>query len=171
MKIAVYIVPSLLLLLLIYCSVKRVNVFEAFVSGAKTAFPLVVSLFPYITAIMLSYELFKESGLLKVLTERLSPAFEFFNVPAELIPLIILKPFSGSGSLAVLSDVYKTYGVNSYISLAAGAVFGSSETIFYIAAVYYAKCKNKKATKAIVISLFATLFSTFLTCFISKLFV
>lgn len=170
MKIAVYIVPSLLLLLLVYCLIKRVNIFDAFVSGAKTALPLVVSIFPYVAAIMLSYELFRESGLLEVMTARLSPAFDFLNVPAELIPLIILKPFSGSGSLAVLSDVYKTYGVNSYISLAAGAVFGSSETIFYIAAVYYAKCKNKKATKAILISLFATLFSTFLTCFIAKFF-
>lgn len=170
MKIAVYIVPSLLLLLLVYCLIKRVNIFDAFVSGAKTALPLVASIFPYVAAIMLAYELFRESGLLEVMTERLSPAFDFLNVPAELIPLIILKPFSGSGSLAVLSDVYKTYGVNSYISLAAGAVFGSSETIFYIAAVYYAKCKNKKAAKAILISLFATLFSTFLTCFISKFF-
>ena len=171
MKIAVYIVPVLLLLLLVYCVIKRVNVFEAFVSGAKTALPLVVTIFPYVAAIMLAYELFRESGLLNVINKYLSPVFNFLNIPAELIPLIVLKPFSGSGSLAVLSDVFKTYGVNSYIALAASAVFGSSETVFYIAAVYYAKCKNKKATKAIVISLFATLFSTFLTCFISKFFV
>lgn len=171
MKIAVYVVPVLILLLLIYCVIKRVNIYDAFVSGAKTAFPLVVTIFPYVAAIMLAYELFRESGLLDVTIRFLSPIFNFLNVPPELIPLIVLKPFSGSGSLAVLSEVYKNYGVNSYIALAASAVFGSSETIFYIAAVYYSKCKNKKATKAILISLFATFFSTFLTCFISKFFV
>lgn len=168
MKIAIYIVPALILTLLIYCIVKRINVYDAFVSGAKTAFPLVVSIFPYVAAIMLSYELFRESGLLNASIKFLSPVFKFLNVPTELIPLIILKPFSGSGSLAVLSEVYKTYGANSYIAIAASAVFGSSETIFYIAAVYYSKCKNKKATKAILISLFATFFSTVITCVITK---
>jgi spore maturation protein B len=91
-------------------------------------------------------------------------------VPEEITKLILLKPFSGSGSLALLTDIYKTYGVNSYISIVASAVYGSSETIFYVSAVYMAKCKNKKVTKGIIISLIATFISTILSCNFIKLF-
>ena len=91
------------------------------------------------------------------------------GIPAEIAPLVILKPFSGGGSLALLSEIYQNYGVDSYVSLCASAVYGSSETTFYISAVYYSKSKEKRLIKPILISLISTFISIIFVCFICKL--
>lgn len=164
-------IPVLLVLLIIYCIIKKVNVYETFVLGAKNGLDLTVSIFPYIATILLMVSLFELSGLNALIIKILSPIFNFFGVPKELINLIIIKPFSGSGSLAILNDIIKQNGTNSYITLCASAIFGSSETTFYISAVYFVKCKNKKAVKPIIISLTACFISTVLTCLICKFFI
>ncbi len=170
MNTIVYIIPILILFLLFYSIIKRKNVYELFVLGTKETLPLIFSLFPYLIAILVMNELMKVSGLLDIIITVLSPVFCFFGVPKEVIGLIIIKPFSGSGSLAILNDVLVNNGVNGFISTTACCLFGSSETIFYISAVYYAKCKNKQATKAIIISLVACFISTVFTCFICRFF-
>ncbi|MBR5439578.1 MAG: spore maturation protein [Clostridia bacterium] len=164
-------IPILLLFLLIYCAYKKVNVYDTFVQGAKTGLDLTISIFPYIATIILMVCLFEASGLNGLIIKILSPIFNFFGVPKELINLIILKPFSGSGSLALLNEIISNYGTHSYVTLCAAAIFGSSETVFYISAVYFVKCKNKKAVKPIIISLTACLISTILTCLICKFFI
>ncbi len=171
MNIVVYIIPILILLLIIYSLIKKKNVYESFISGTKETLPLIFSLFPYLTAILVMNELMKTSGLLDIFIRILSPVFSLFGVPNEVIKLIIIKPFSGSGSLAILNEILVSNGVNGYLSTLACSLFGSSETIFYISAVYYVKCKNKKATKAIILSLVACFISTVFTCFICKFFV
>ena len=163
-----YIVPVLLLLLLIFCAFKRINIYETFVLGAKNGLNLTASIFPYIAGIILMVTLFELSGLNALIIKILSPIFNFFGVPKELANLIILKPFTGSGSFAILDQIIKTYGTNSYITLCALTIFGSSETVFYISAVYYVKCKNKKAVKPIIISLTACFISTVISCLICK---
>ena len=171
MNVTNYIVPFLLLSLLIFSLFKKVSIYDTFVLGAKNGLDLTVSIFPYIASIILMVSLFEASGLNSVIIKILSPIFNFFGVPKELINLIILKPFSGSGSLALLNDIINNYGTHSYITLCACAIFGSSETVFYISAVYFVKCKNKKAVKAIIISLTACFISTILTCLICKFFI
>ena len=170
MSFEVYIIPILIILLLITCAIKKINAYDVFVDGAKKSIDLVLDIAPYLIAIFLTCELFEISGLDEIFVKFLSPVFSFLGIPKELIKLVIIKPFSGSGSLAILTEIIKNNGANSYISKCACAVFGSSETTFYISAVYYAKCKNKKATKGIIISLIATLISTILTCLICRLF-
>ena len=170
MKIIAYVVPFLLILLTIYCIIKKIKIYDVFVNGTSNAIPLVVEIFPYLVAIFIISELFDISGLSTLIIKFLKPVVKFLGVPEEITKLILLKPFSGSGSLALLTDIYKTYGVNSYISIVASAVYGSSETIFYVSAVYMAKCKNKKVTKGIIISLIATFISTILSCNFIKLF-
>ena len=165
-----YIIPALLIILLIYSAIKKVNIYSAFVDGVNKTIPFITSIFPYLIAVFLMCEVFELSGLSLVIINLLKPICKFLGLPVELTKLILLKPFSGSGSLALLAEIFKTYGVNSYLSLSAAAVYGSSETIFYVTAVYLSKCQNKKVTKAILISLFATFFSTVLSCNILKLF-
>ncbi len=164
-------IPLLLFFLLVYCFFKKVNVYDVFVLGAKQGLELTISIFPYIATIILMVSLFEVSGLNNSIIKILSPIFNFFGVPNELINLIILKPFSGSGSLALLSDIINKYGTHSYITLCACTIFGSSETVFYISAVYFVKCKQKKAVKAITISLTACFISTILSCLICKFFI
>ena len=170
MKIVSYIIPVLLVLLLIYSILKKQNVYDLFIKGVSETLPLIFSIFPYLSAILVMNELMKTSGLFDILIKFLSPVLSIFSIPSEIANLIILKPFSGSGSLAILSEIISNCGANSKTAMLACVVFGSSETVFYISAVYYAKCKNKKATKPIIISLVATFISTIFTCFICKFF-
>ena len=165
-----YIIPIFLIAIFILCAIKKVKVYDAFVQGASEGVPLVISLLPYVTAVLLMSELFEVSGLSKIFIDFLSPFFTFLGVPKQLIKLIIIKPFSGSGSLALLSDIISTYGTYSYITICASAIYGSQETVFYISAVYFVKCKNKKVTKGIFISLIATFIATVLCCNLLKFF-
>ena len=168
MSFSVYIIPVLILFLSIYARFKGVKLYDSVTEGIKGAIPLSLSLFPYLAAIFIMTELFEASGLSEMLNDLLSPVWGIFGIPKELGELILIKPFSGSGSLAVLSDIYATHGADSYISRCASVIFGSSETVFYVSAVYFAGCKNKKLFMPIVISLFATLVSTIFACLICR---
>ena len=164
-----YFIPVFFIIILIYSLVKKVKPYDAFTEGAKSAIPFAVSIFPYLVSIFVLTELFEISGLSAFLTKLLSPVFRFFGIPEELTKLVLIKPFSGSGSLALLTEIYNAYGVDGYLARAASAIYGSSETVFYIAAVYFAGAKTKKLTLPIVISLIASFFSCAFACLICKI--
>ena len=106
---------------------------------------------------------------LPILTNLLSPAFGFLGIPPELTKLVLIKPFSGSGSLAYLNAIIAEHGADSYIARCACVCFGSSETVFYISAVYFAGLKVKKLAVPIVIVLISTLISTILACLLCNI--
>ena len=159
-----YIIPVLIIIMLIYGAIKRVRIYDCFTEGAKESAKLVFNIFPYIMAIYIGVQLFKASGLSETIAAFLSPALSFVGIPPELTELIIIRPLSGSGSLAVLEDIYKTHGADSYISRCASVIIGSSETVFYIAAVYFSTTKVKKLRAAIPISLVATFIGAIMAC-------
>jgi spore maturation protein B len=161
-----YFIPILFLLILVYALFKKVKPYNAFTNGAKSAIPFASSIFPYLVSIFVLTELFETSGLSDIITSIISPIFKGFGIPNELSKLVLIKPFSGSGALAVLSDIYNTYGVDSYLSRCASVIYGSSETVFYIAAVYFAGAKTKNLTLPIIISLVASFFSCAFACLI-----
>ncbi len=164
---SVYVIPALFLFIFIYAAVKKVKPYEAFTEGAKSAVPFAVSVFPYLVSIFVLTELFEQSGVADLLTDLLSPIFNILGIPKELSKLVLIKPFSGSGALALLSDIFTEYGVDSYLSRCACVIYGSSETVFYIAAVYFADSKKKRnLTVPIIISLFASFASCVFACFI-----
>lgn len=164
-----YIIPLLILILLIFSIIKKVKPYDAFIHGAKQSIDLTFSVFPYLVGVLILSELFETSGLADMFSNLLSPVFSLFGIPKELSKLVMIKPFSGSGSLAILSDVYLKFGVDSYIARCASAIYGSSETVFFISSVYFAKSKNKKLFLPILISLIASFFSTVFACFICKI--
>lgn len=161
-----YFIPVFFIIILIYSLIKKVKPYDAFTHGAKSAIPFAVSIFPYLVSIFVVTELFEASGLSAFFTKLLSPVFNLLGIPTELTKLVLIKPFSGSGSLALLSEIFTTYGVDSYLSRCASVIYGSSETVFYIAAVYFAGAKTKKLTAPIIISLIASFFSCVFACFI-----
>ena len=169
MKIFSAVIPVLILALVIYSAVKHIKPYDAFAEGVAKALPLIKSIFPYLATILIMTELFEKSGLTNLLTGLLSPALSIFGIEKELIPLILIKPFSGSGSIAVLSNIYSKYGADGYISRCASVIFGSSETIFYISAVYFSKVKEKRLIKPILISLISTFISIVFACAICKI--
>lgn len=168
MRFSAYIIPAILIVLFVFARFRGVKLYDSFTDGAKGAIPLAISLFPYLAAIFALTELFEASGLSAGLNQFLAPAWRFLGVPEEVGGLILIKPFSGSGSLALLSDVYAKYGADSYISRCASVIFGSSETVFYVSAVYFSACKNKKLLSPVIISLAATLLSAILACLLCR---
>ena len=164
-----YFIPALFVIIFVFSFIKKVKPYDAFTEGAKSAVPFAVSIFPYLVSIFVLTELFEISGISNFLLKILSPFFSFFGIPKELTKLVLIKPFSGSGSLALLSEIYTNYGVNSYLARCASVIYGSSETVFYVATVYFAGAKTKKLFKPIVISLFATFTSCVFACLICKI--
>lgn len=166
---SVYILPILFIGIFIYCLIKRINTYDSFVSGAKGAISLVVSIFPYIVSIMVAVTLLRVSGITYYISLALSPVFSFLGIPTELCELILLRPFTGSGSFALLNDIFLNYGVDSYIARCACVILGSSETIFYVTTVYLSQTKVKKLLYAIPVALIATLVGTISACLFCKI--
>lgn len=168
MKYTALIIPLLFLILFIYALFRRVKLYDCFTEGVKGAVPLVVSLFPYLVSILILSELFEQSGLSARLTQTLSPVFSFLGIPPEIGKLVLVKPFSGSGSTALLSEILASFGADSYIGRCACVAYGSSETVFFVSAVYFAGSK-KKLAKPILIALIANFFSLVLGCLLCRI--
>lgn len=163
-----YILPIIFIALFCYSKYKKVNTYDTFVKGAKKAIPLVVDIFPYIAAIMIAVALLRASGITTLLADVLSPIFNALGIPTELIELVLLRPFTGSGSYALLNDVLVQYGADSYISRCACVILGCSETIFYVTTVYISQTKVKKLLYAIPIALVCAVFGSVIACLLCK---
>ena len=163
------IIPVIFIAVFIFSAIKKVNIYQSFTEGIEEAFKFTVSLLPCLAAIFMMCELFEVSHLSDLMTKWLSPVFGFLGIPPELTKLVLIKPFSGSGSLAYLNGIIETYGADSYIARCACVCFGSSETVFYISAVYFAGLKVKKLALPIICVLVATLVSTILACIICRI--
>lgn len=164
-----YVVPSLILLTFLAAVIKRVPLFPSFLEGVQEALKLVLSTFPYLLAIFLAIELFRVSGLSKLLAEAVSPAMQLLGVPPEVTELLVLKPVSGSGSLVALRNIYDLYGADSYIGRVASVISGASDTVLYIAAVYFSTSKDKKTGLAIPISIFTVLIGAVLSALFCRI--
>ncbi len=164
----VYIIPVLLVLLFLVTLLKKIPAYDTFVEGAKQALSLCASLFPFLVAVFLAVQLFRVSGAAAWLSDFLSPVFSLMGIPKELVELILIRPLSGGAGLSLLSDIFTLYGPDSYVSRCACVVMGSSETIFYIAAVYFSGTEIKKLRLAIPISLVASLFGNILGCLLLR---
>ena len=162
------IIPVIFIAVFIFAAVKKVNIYESFTEGITEALKFTLSLLPCLAAVFMLCELFEVSNLSNMFTKWLSPVFGFLGIPPELTKLVLIKPFSGSGSLAYLISVIETHGADSYIARCACVCFGSSETVFYISAVYFAGLKVKKLAIPIVCVLISTLVSTILACLICR---
>ena len=169
MKYVALVIPLLFISLFLYALIKRVKLYDSFTSGVKEAIPLIISIFPYLAAILMLSELFEASGLSNAATSFLAPFFQFLGIPPEISKLVLLKPFSGSGSTALLSEILSSCGADSYIARCACVAYGSSETVFYISAVYFAGVKHKKLIKPIAISLVANFLSVILGCWLCRI--
>ncbi|MBQ8468324.1 MAG: spore maturation protein [Clostridia bacterium] len=164
-----YIVPIFLFVLLIYAYAKNINAYEAFAGGAKESVNLCINTFPYLCAIFVAVELFKLSGLAGELSKLFAPILQFFGMPAELAEFMVLRPFSGSGSLAYLSEIFSTFGVDSFVSKCACVIMSCSETTFYIVAIYFSTTKIKKLRYTIPVCLLATFVGSVIACLVCRI--
>lgn len=160
--------PFVFIAAFVFAFVKKVNAYGSFIQGAKEAVPLAVSLFPFVAAVIIAVELMRASGLYNVFNFVFSPLLKLLGIPEELSQLALLRPFSGSGSLALLNDVFTAYGPDSYVGRCASVMFGSTETVFYIATVYFSGTKVRRLGGALVIALACCVLSAALACLLCK---
>ena len=166
---SLYILPVLFLAIFLYSIFKKVNTYDTFVKGAKGAIKLCVEIFPFVASILIAVALLRASGITSWLAQILSPIFNFLGIPTELCELILLRPFTGSGSYGILENIFSTYGPDSYISRCACVIMGCSETIFYVATVYISQTKVKRLLYAIPVALLCSLIGTIFACLICKI--
>ena len=146
---SVIVIPLVLLLFLSIALFKRVKVYEKFVEGAKEGFQVGVRIIPYLVAMLVAIAMFRSSGALDILTWLLRPVTDLIGMPAEVLPMALMRPLSGSGSIGVMTELMKTYGPDSLIGFIASTMFGSSETTFYVIAVYFGSINVQKTRYAL----------------------
>ena len=166
MKISDLIIPIFIIFIFAFAGFRKVNTYQSFSKGAKAAIKLSIDILPFIATILIAIQLFTRSGLLDLLCMALAPVMGLFGVPAELVHFIILKPFSGSGSIALFQEIVTLHGPDSYITRVASVIAGSSETVFYISAVYFSKTKIKNLSYAIPVALVCVFIAAVLAAFV-----
>lgn len=144
-----WIVPALLLLVPLYGAVRRVPVFAAFVRGAEDGIRLTIRLAPYLLGLLFAIGLFRDTGAMAAATTALAPVLTPAGLPPEVAPLVLIRPISGSGALAVATSLLHDHGPDSAIGRLASTLLGSTETTFYVLSVYFAAAKVRRSRWAV----------------------
>ncbi len=153
--ISVFVLPLLIVGFPVYGLLKKVPVYEEFVTGAKEGFTIAVNIIPYLVAILFAIGMFRASGAMDFLIEGLRPVMGWIGVPPEVLPMMIVRPLTGSGSAAIVLDMISQYGEDSLLVKMAATMFGSTETTFYVIAVYFGAVGIKKTRHAVPVGLIA----------------
>lgn len=163
------VIPSLFIIIITAAVAKKVNVFSSFCTGAEEGFKFTLSLLPILAAVFMMCQLLEVSGIADALARALSPVMNALGVPEELAKLALIKPFSGSGSLSLLTEILEQYGADSYPARCACTIYASSETVFYVFALYFAGTDKKGRALPLAIVLLSTALSTVLSCLLCRI--
>lgn len=161
--ISSFIIPLLVLGIIGYGLYKKVDIYNVFVEGSKESFELVYSMFPCLLAMIFGVNIFLKSGALNYIYQFLQPILELVKIPIDIFPMVIMRPISGSASLAILNNIFASHGPDSLIGLLASVLQGSTDTTFYVLTLYFGSVGIKK----IRYSLFAGLMADLIAIIIS----
>ena len=153
--ISFFVIPLMLVGFPLYGLYKRVPVYESFVEGAKEGFQVAVRIIPYLVAILFAVAMFRASGAMDALVTVLQPVLRPLGFPGELLPMAIIRPLTGSGSAGMVVDMINRYGEDSIYVKMAAVMFGSTETTFYVIAVYFGAINIRKTRHAVPAGLIA----------------
>ena len=162
-------IPLILLVFLGWGIMKKVKVYEVFVEGAKDGFQVAVRIIPYLVAMLVAIGIFRASGAMEVLSTILAPATNLIGMPAEALPMALLRPLSGSGSLGLMTELMKVHGPDSFLGVLVSTMYGSTETTFYVLAVYFGSVNIKNTRHALPAGLIADIFGMLAALFITKI--
>lgn len=164
---SLYAVPLVLVGIPLYGLCKKQPVYELFVEGAAEGLRMALQIFPYLLAMLVSISVFRASGAFSAISAVLAPVTDAVGIPADVLPLALMRPLSGSGALALSTDILKTHGPDSFTGFLASVMQGSTDTTFYILAVYFGSVGVKKYRYALTVGLSADMVS-FLCSFIAS---
>ena len=147
--VSLWAIPVLLVVIPLAGLIRQVKVYDVFIEGAKEGFDVGVKIIPFLVGILVAIGMFRGSGAMELLTSALRPLASATGFPAELVPLAILRSLTGSGSLAFTTDLVKTHGPDSLIARTAATMYGSTETTFYVLAVYFGAVGVRRTRHAV----------------------
>lgn len=151
------IIPLMVLGIVLYGIIKKVNVYDVFIDGAKESFDMVLSMFPNLLAMILGINIFLKSNLLSSLIKFINPILKFIKLPYQILPMALIRPISGSSSLAFLNNIFSEFGPDSFLGRLGSVIQGSTDTTFYIITLYFGCIGIKKIKYALWAGLFADL--------------
>jgi len=163
--VSTWALPMTLAAILIAGIARRVPVYDSFVLGAKEGFGTSISLIPQLIAMMVAVSVFRASGALQLLVSALDPLLRLLHFPPELLPLALLRPISGSASLALVIDVFKAHGPDSFLGKAASVMQGSTDTTMYVLTVYFGSVGIRNPRYAVKVGLLSDLISVIASVF------
>lgn len=156
-RISAWAIPVIVIFIPLYAAYRKVPVYESFVEGAKDGFGTAVKIIPPLVGMMVAISVFRASGAMDLLLAAVRPLMERLGVPSEVLPLAILRPITGAGSLAFTADLMKQFGPDSMIGRIASTIQGSTDTTLYVLTVYFGAIGIRKARYALKVGLFADL--------------
>ena len=168
--LSLLIIPIIICVILIHATIKKAPSYEAFVEGAGEGFHIAVRIIPYLIAIMVAVAAFRASGAIDLLENLLRPILEYFKIPTETLIIMVTRSLSGSATLGVLADIVNQTGANSYAAKLAAVITGSSETTFYVAAVYFGAVGIKKFRHALLAGILADITGLIAAIYICSIF-
>ncbi|MCM3571721.1 MULTISPECIES: spore maturation protein [Mesobacillus] len=153
--ISLWFIPVLIAFILIYGTYKKVPTYESFVEGGKEGIKMAVSIMPFLVGMMVAIAVFRASGALDVMVNWIRPGLEMVGIPAEIVPLALIRPISGTAALGITSDLIGVHGPDSFIGTLAATLQGSTDTTFYVLTVYFGAVGIKKMGDALKVGLLA----------------
>ena len=148
-SLSIWAIPALLAGIPLLGIIRGVKVYDTFIEGAKEGFQVAVRIIPFLVGILVAIGMFRASGAMDMLTDAIRPILSHTGFPAEIFPLVILRPMSGSGSLALTTDLIRRFGPDSVLGRTSATLYGSSETLFYVLAVYFGAVGVKRTRHAV----------------------
>jgi spore maturation protein B len=166
--ISILAIPLMIAVFLGWGVFKKVRIYEVFVEGAKDGFNTAIRIIPYLVAMLFAIGIFRASGAMEVLVTIIAPLTTLIGMPPETLPMALMRPLSGSGSLGIMTELMKTHGPDSFIGVLASTMYGSSETTFYVLAVYFGSVNIKKTRHAVPVGLLADLAGMLVAVFVCR---
>ena len=163
--------PIVILIILLFGLIEKNKVFDTFLDGAKEGIGVVISIFPTLVGLFVAIGALRSSGIIDLIVNFLTPFFNIVNFPTEILPLALIRPISGSSSIAVATDIMKNFGVDSRIGLMASTIMGSTETTVYTIAVYTSSVGIKKTRFVLCAALIADFVGIVTSIIVCKLIV
>ncbi|MCO6473530.1 MAG: spore maturation protein [Melioribacteraceae bacterium] len=166
---AVFAIPLIIILFVLYGMIKRIKVYEEFVEGAKEGFNVAVKIIPYLVAMLVAIGIFRAGSAMELLVIVLSPITNLIGMPAEVMPMALMRPLSGSGSIGLMTELMTIHGADSFIGVLSSTILGSTETTFYVLAVYFGAVNISKTRHALTVGLLADIAGILGALFIVKI--
>ena len=152
-----YLIPLVVLIIIVVAFIKKVNVYDEFTNGAKEGLEMGISIFPYLIGMIFGINILLKSGILDNIFIFFKPIFDLIKIPVEVLPMAIIRPISGNASFAIMIDIIKTYGVDSYLGRIASVMQGATDTTIYVISLYFGSIGIKNIRYALKAGLFADL--------------